>query len=214
MAVITQFVEDMLSRNEQYEGKAKFQRYQRAIHFLVAVFQYIPRPVCLSLWSVSDLSHGNFGRLIRYCVLKKLAHKCGDRVFVGRGVEIRNWQSLELGSRVSIHQCCYIEARGGVVIGDDVSIAHQSSIVSTQHTWEDLTKSIRDNPVTLEKITIENDVWIGCGCRILAGVEICSRSVVAAGSVVTRSVPCPQVVAGVPARMVRQLPESSQKRTK
>ena len=54
-------------------------------------------------------------------------------------------------------------------------------------------------------ITIENDVWIGAGAIILAGVTIGKQSVIGAGSVVTHDVPAHSVVAGNPARIIRHI---------
>jgi acetyltransferase-like isoleucine patch superfamily enzyme len=77
--------------------------------------------------------------------------------------------------------------------------------MSTNHSWSDSTLTIRDNPVSASEVSIDDDVWIGCGSRILAGVHIGTRSVVAAGAVVTQNVPSYIVVGGVPARTIKQI---------
>jgi len=59
------------------------------------------------------------------------------------------------------------------------------------------------HPVSKGDVVIENDTWIGFGCTIMSGVRICSGSVVAAKSVLTRDVPPYSVVAGNPARIVK-----------
>jgi acetyltransferase-like isoleucine patch superfamily enzyme len=58
--------------------------------------------------------------------------------------------------------------------------------------------------VSTSLITIEDDVWIGANSTVLAGVTIGRHSIVAAGSVVTRSVPPYSVCAGAPAKVVKQ----------
>lgn len=55
-------------------------------------------------------------------------------------------------------------------------------------------------------VTIGDNVWLGMRCIILKGVTIGDGAIVAAGSVVTRDVPSATLVAGTPARVVRQLP--------
>jgi acetyltransferase-like isoleucine patch superfamily enzyme len=134
-----------------------------------------------------------------------LIPQCGDNVFVGRSVEIKHWEKLTIGSNVSIHKQCYLDAVGGIHIDNDVSIAHQTSMISFEHTWEEASLPIRDNPVSAAKITIHSDVWVGCGCRILAGVEIFSRAVVAAGAVVTKNVLPHSIVGGVPAKPIKTI---------
>ena len=54
-------------------------------------------------------------------------------------------------------------------------------------------------------VTIEDDVWIGANCQILKGVTIGARSVIGAGSVVTKSIPADCIAAGNPCRVVREL---------
>src|SRR5690606_10684526 len=103
------------------------------------------------------------------------------------------------------HSNCYIDANGEVEIGNNVSIAHNSTILSTNHDWSDITVPIKYNPVTYGKVLISNDVWVGCGCRILAGVHIQSRSIIAAGAVVNKNVSPKTIVGGVPAKLIKQL---------
>lgn len=90
-------------------------------------------------------------------------------------------------------------------LSDNVSIAHSTSILSVNHTWDDATNPIKYNPVERSAVMIENDVWIGCGCRILAGVTVHTRSVVAAGAVVTKDVPSNVLVGGVPSKIIKSI---------
>ncbi len=165
----------------------------------------LTKGMCVSLWCLTDTMPPRAGWLVRYGILRRLSHRCGQRVYIGRHCEIRNWENLEIGDDVSIHSTCYLDAKGGISIGNQVSIAHHTSILSADHTWSDPSLPIRSNPVTTRQTRICDDTWIGCGCRILAGVTIGSRSVVAAGSVVTRDVNAGTLVAGVPARSLKQI---------
>lgn len=63
---------------------------------------------------------------------------------------------------------------------------------------------IKYNAIDCGKVTIHSDVWIGCGVRILAGVEIFSHSIVAAGCVVTKDVSSDTLVAGVPNKIIKK----------
>jgi acetyltransferase-like isoleucine patch superfamily enzyme len=80
-------------------------------------------------------------------------------------------------NNVSINENFFIDCNEGVSIGKDVSIAHTSSFVSANHTWLDKDMPIKYNPMTKKGITIHNDVWIGCGVRVLDGVTIYYRCV-------------------------------------
>ncbi len=75
--------------------------------------------------------------------------------------------------------------------------------MSVNHSWDAHNLPIKYNPLILNSVCIENDVWIGCGCIVLAGVTIHQRAVVAAGAVVTRDVHSNVVVAGVPAKQIK-----------
>ncbi|MEK1831887.1 hypothetical protein AAAC51_32350 [Priestia megaterium] len=76
---------------------------------------------------------------------------------------------------MSIHPMCYIDAAGGVSIGDDVSIAHSSTILSEEHIYLDLERNIKDQGCEFRETIIENNVWIGAGSRILGGSKVCSE---------------------------------------
>jgi len=186
-------------------GRDLFNRYRGLLNFFTKLLGLLPRGLRAYLWVLSDGLPDKMGLALRYCLLKRLAKRCGDNVFIGRSVEIKHWDKLSIGSNVSIHKQCYLDACGGIDIADDVSIAHQSSLISFEHTWDDASLPIRDNPVRLGRIAIADDVWIGCGCRILAGVTVHSGSIVAAGAVVTKNVPRHTVAAGVPAKPIKTI---------
>jgi len=54
-------------------------------------------------------------------------------------------------------------------------------------------------------IIIEDDVWIGARCQVLKGVTIGARSIIAAGSVVTKDIPCDVIAGGVPCKVIREI---------
>lgn len=179
-----------------------YYRYKAVIRFLVRVAALFPRPVLKFFYAVIEPFPGVLFVLFRYMIISNLCKTVGDNVYVANFVELRNAENLRIGSNVSIQKNCYLDAIGGIIIGDDVSIAHQSSIVSFDHGWKDKSLPIRKNPLVRLPVELADDIWIGAGVRILAGSRIASRCIVAAGSVVTRHTECVggALLAGVPAR--------------
>jgi len=102
-----------------------------------------------------------------------------------------------------MHPLCYIDAQGDITIGNDVSIAHNTSILSFEHDYSDTTKPIAAGPCIPKKIVIEDNIWIGAGVRILGGVRIGTGSVIGAAAVVTKDIPPMSVAVGVPARVIK-----------
>lgn len=93
---------------------------------------------------------------------------------------------------------------GPVQIGNQVNLAQQIVISGLNHNYRDVNRTIAEQGVSTEQIILGNDVWVGAGAIILAGVTIGHHAVVAAGSVVKGIVPPYCVVAGNPAKVVRQ----------
>ena len=84
-------------------------------------------------------------------------------------------------------------------------LAHNSTIMTTNHTWNDIEIPIKYNKTTKGPVNIDNDVWIGCGCRILSGVNIKTRSIVAAGAVVNKDIEANSLFGGVPAKLIKKI---------
>lgn len=93
---------------------------------------------------------------------------------------------------------------GPVEIGNDIMFAQNIVVSGLNHSYEDVNMSIHDQAVSTKKIVVEDECWIGANAVITAGVRIGKHSVVAAGSVVTRDVPPYSIVAGNPARLIKQ----------
>jgi acetyltransferase-like isoleucine patch superfamily enzyme len=110
--------------------------------------------------------------------------------------------NIAIGHNCSANPFAIIYGHGGVKIGNGVRIAAHSVIIPANHNASDERTPLYQSGISAKGIAIGDDVWIGCGARILDGVCIDSNAVVGAGSVVTRSVPAYATVAGVPARII------------
>jgi acetyltransferase-like isoleucine patch superfamily enzyme len=133
--------------------------------------------------------------------LRVAGAKLGDDVYIGPTVYIQAPWLLQAGSRVSIHEFCLLACHGGVRIGSDVSIAHGSSILTTTHLYADPNVPIRDQAVEESPVELQDNVWIGCGTRILCGSTVESGVVVGANSVVRGNLPRDTICAGTPAEV-------------
>lgn len=111
-------------------------------------------------------------------------------------------QNITLGDGVVIGVNVSIGAHSKVQIGDRVRISRDVMIETAGLDFSALTPPY---PHKSSPILIEQGVWIGARAMILAGVTIGEHCVVAAGAVVTKSVPPYSVVGGVPARVIGQL---------
>ncbi len=93
---------------------------------------------------------------------------------------------------------------GPVKIGNDVRLAQNVVLSGLNHNYENVKKPIHLQGVSTAPIVVKNEVWIGANAVILPGVTIGKHSIVAAGSVVTKNVPAYSVVAGNPAKVMKQ----------
>lgn len=107
-----------------------------------------------------------------------------------------------IGDRTRIGLGCVVI--GPVTVGNDVMFAQNIVVSGLNHGYQDLSLPPSMQPVETKPIHIGDEVWIGANSVITAGVNIGKHSVVAAGSVVTKSVPPYSVVAGNPARVLKQ----------
>ncbi|MCL1810816.1 MAG: sugar O-acetyltransferase [Methanomassiliicoccaceae archaeon] len=111
--------------------------------------------------------------------------------------------NIKLGKNVLINYDCILLDTGEIFIGDNTLIGPGVKIVTAKHSLE--AEKRKDWSVSCSPVKIEEDVWIGAGAIVLPGVTIGARSVIGAGSVVTKDVPADVVAVGNPAKVVRSL---------
>lgn len=191
-------------------GRTHFDRHQWLLKGLATFLRLLPRSFCQFLWDLVWPFSGLIFVGLRYAVAARLLHDIGDVVFFGRAVTIRYWDKIQIGSNVSIQAGCYIDGYGGLKISNDVSIGHSTSIMTYDHGWDDPGRPIRENELSVEPVKIADDVWIGCGVRLLKGTVLGRRTIVGAGAVVNKAFPDGFVVlGGVPAKVIRKLEQPS-----
>ena len=105
-------------------------------------------------------------------------------------------KNITLGDSVFLNSGCEFQDQGGVTIGDDCLIGHNTVFATLNH---DLAPSRRAD-MHPAPIVIGRNVWIGSNVTVLPGVTVGDNAVVAAASVVTKDVPKNSVVVGSPAQ--------------
>jgi acetyltransferase-like isoleucine patch superfamily enzyme len=134
-------------------------------------------------------------RLLYYRAVMKAKIGPGASIFMGAWFDTVG--SLCLGTNSTVNQNCRLDARGGLVIGSNVSISAEVCILTAEH---DIKASNFSG--VREPVEIGDHVFIGTRAMILPGVTLAIGSVVAAGAVVTKSVGPYSVAGGVPARII------------
>lgn len=145
-------------------------------------------------------------RSLMYC-FRNLFLRHGKR-FVFSPADHFSYETIAVGDDVYIGPGAYFSAIKGITIGNGVMFGPNVSIVGGNHNTELSGKPIFLNHEKRDTddlpVRIEDDAWIGSGVTILKGVTIGRGAIVAAASVVTKDVAPYSVVAGCPAKKIRQ----------
>ena len=168
---------------------------------------------------------GRTGRFLRYSVYGIFFKAVGSKISIGAGVKIDGFKNITLGSaiylvdnsslravngslsigdRFSMNVNSIINADfGNIKIGNSVMIGPNVVIRASGHNFSNINLDIWFQGQTGGEIQIGDDVWIGSSVVILPGVKISNHVIIAAGAVVTKSMPPYSVVGGIPARVIK-----------
>ena len=113
--------------------------------------------------------------------------KFGRNVTLYPNVHIFEPGKVTLEDNVSIGDGTIICAAQDIVIGKNTMIAAQCYIIDCNHGMH-MGKNMREQPLSVHPTKIGEDVWLGCGCKILAGAEISDGAVIGAGTVISGKV--------------------------
>jgi maltose O-acetyltransferase len=120
------------------------------------------------------------------------------------------YPNLKIGCRSQLGIGCHISVNAPVTVGDNVIFGHYVRIITDTHglgpSWRRCGERL---PLP---VTIEDGAWVATDVTLLPGVRVGQGSVIASGAVVTSDVPPNTLVAGVPAAVVRRLPEDRARR--
>ena len=162
---------------------------------------YNQRKPMVWLWQMFDRSPLGLNSLLAHRFRRMLA----PLIFRSVGENFKCWQfvewsfgyNLSFGNNVVVHRHVLLDDRGGIDIGDDVSISDYVNIYSHNHDIYDIHK------VNTLRTTIGNGVRITYHATVLAGTQIGDHAMIGTSAVVTRDVQPHHVVVGIPAKTVK-----------
>ena len=145
-------------------------------------------------------------RVLRPVLFRLFGLNIGKGVYLRTGLTIHSIrQPFSIGNFTSMSRNITIDAAAPISIGHYCNIGNNVQLINGSHELESgFNQAIRPLAPSLP-IAVEDYVWLGAGSIILGGVTVGRGSVVGAGSVVTKDVPPCTVVAGNPAKVIRQL---------
>lgn len=167
----------------------------------------------------SPFDNKNELRIGKYC--KFLGHEkisfqgsahFGDFCWVQAIIHYRNKNfnsAIQIGKNFHANNNLHIGCTGKIVIGDNVLIGSNVSILDHGHGhYDTLNSSSPETPPILRELSdgciiIEDNVWIGEGAKILGSLSIGKGSIIAANAVVTKDVPNNCIVAGIPSKVIK-----------
>ncbi|RJP41186.1 MAG: acyltransferase [Desulfobacteraceae bacterium] len=144
-----------------------------------------------------------FGNMLRGKYLSKRFKSCGKNLRVFAGARFRSMENLVVGDEVEIGYDNFIQALGGVTLGDNVMLAPGVKIWSVNHNYKDKNTLVYEQGQTKAQVIIGNDVFIASNAFISPGVTLPDGVVVSAGALVgVKNYPPYAIIAGNPARVV------------
>ncbi len=181
-------VSDLASENtaiveprESMIGEMKVQAYFLAVFVLNTLYNALP-----------------FFALKRL-FLRVAGIRIGSHTYIHTPVRLFALRHLEIGDNSTVNPHCYLDARSGIWIGNNVNIAHNTKIYTLGH---DI--NAPDLPLIGKPVRIEDDAFLFSNVIILPGVTVGKGAVVYPGSVVVKDVPPYTVVGGNPAKFIKE----------
>jgi len=178
----------------EYYGECEDERFQRV------------KPL-LWLWYSFDRSVVGgqnvwLGVELRRLLAKHIFKRCGENFKAFQFVEFSFGYNLEVGDNVVVHRHVLLDDRGGIVLGNGVSISDYANIYSHTHSIVD------QKDVTNATTVIDDGVRITYHATVLAGVHVHEQGMVGAMAVATKDVRPYHVYVGIPAKSVRVKPNA------
>lgn len=141
-------------------------------------------------------------------ILKKLFGSIGNNVVIQPPITLFRGSTVHIGDNSYINSNLTLVDDYIINIGKYCLIAPNVTITTTGHPID---PTLRKTKMYSFPINIEDNVWIGAGAIILPGITIGHNSVIGAGSIVTKDIPCNVVAFGNPCKVVREINDNDKK---
>jgi acetyltransferase-like isoleucine patch superfamily enzyme len=148
-----------------------------------------------------DLNKAKETAQVREILSEIIGSKIDESTAIFAPFHINFGKHTTIGKNVFINHACSFLDIGGITIEDDVLIGPKVNLITEGHPLDPNNRK----SLVCKSIHIKRNAWIGAASTILPGITIGENAVVAAGSVVTRDVPSNTIVAGVPAKHVKDI---------
>jgi len=152
------------------------------------------------LWWIIRSWPGFEGVYLRYLFLKVTTKRLDGFCWIAQGCTIYNASNLSIGKHFATSRNVFLDAVGGIEIGDDTGIGPNTVILAQEHRMVSTGGHFGPQAHRLNPIRIGSRVWVGANCFIKAGVTVGDDVVIAACSNVIGDVPAKSQVIGAPAR--------------
>lgn len=168
-------------------------------YFFIIVFYLLGNNLPKSTFPIL----GKLFKYIRFFLCKQIFKKIGNNVNIENNCYFGKGFDIQIGDNSGIGKGAQIPSDTN--IGCDVMMAEDIIILNSNHKFSNLEIPMnRQGVLNSEKLVIEDNVWIGTRVIILPSVKrICSGSIIAAGSVVTKDVQGFTIVGGNPAKVIK-----------
>jgi acetyltransferase-like isoleucine patch superfamily enzyme len=178
----------------EYYGECEDERFQRVKPLLWLWYSFDRSPIGgQNVW---------LGLELRRLLAPHIFKRCGRNFKAFQFVEFSYGYNMEVGDDVVIHRHVLLDDRGGIVLGNRVSVSDYANIYSHTHSIVD------QRDVTNALTVIEDDVRITYHATVLAGVHVHEQGMVGAMAVATKDVRPYHVYVGIPAKSVRVKPNA------
>ena len=178
----------------EYYGETDEAKFQRVKPLLWFWYSFDRSPAgAQNVW---------LGVELRRILAKHIFKRCGENFKAFQFVEVSFGYNMEVGDNVVVHRHVLLDDRGGIRLGNNVSISDYANIYSHTHSI------VEQRDVTNATTVIEDGVRITYHATVLAGVQVHEQGMVGAMAVATKDVRPYHVYVGIPAKSVRVKPNA------